>query len=325
MTGWIKLHRSILQWEWYADWKVWRVFEHLLLRANFEETEWRGRKITRGQIVISYTELAGRTGLTVQQVRTALDKLRKTEEITCKGCNKFSTITINNYTHYQGEGTANKVFEATNTQLGTQLGTPTRTEITRQSTRTNKAKNCINRPQKDTGGGDINTQATTPINTQPNTQGNTPERGEITTSKEVKKIQEGKKGRNKEPKETHIDFIFKQGGGVSVDNSADDTVIGAFEPLDENWWPSKDLCRLCNEAGLIDEAIRTIRMRYISVCNKRRFVYSNPDRGFVLFCKSYVSESLKDSGLSPDKVADSVAKFMSSVWPIKKGGKKKNV
>ena len=33
MSGWIKLHRKITEWEWYSDANTFRVFMHLLLTA----------------------------------------------------------------------------------------------------------------------------------------------------------------------------------------------------------------------------------------------------------------------------------------------------
>lgn len=40
--GWICLHRKILKWEWYQDTNTFRVFIHLLLNANWEDTKYMG-------------------------------------------------------------------------------------------------------------------------------------------------------------------------------------------------------------------------------------------------------------------------------------------
>ena len=42
MEGWIKLHRQILDWEWYDDINVKVLFLHLLLTANYEDKKWQG-------------------------------------------------------------------------------------------------------------------------------------------------------------------------------------------------------------------------------------------------------------------------------------------
>lgn len=112
--NWIKLNRSILEWEWYDDVNTFRVFVHLLLTANYKPKKWHGIEVDRGQRVISIGNLAEEVGLSVKQTRTALDKLLKTGEITKKGANKYTLITVENYAFYQdvdadeGEQRANK-------------------------------------------------------------------------------------------------------------------------------------------------------------------------------------------------------------------------
>jgi DNA-binding transcriptional MocR family regulator len=101
MEGWIKLHRKILEWEWYTDAPVRILFEHLLLTANYEDKKWRGMTIKRGQKVTSIGHLAEETGLSVRQVRTALEKLEKTKNVTSRATNKFTLVTIENYSLYQ--------------------------------------------------------------------------------------------------------------------------------------------------------------------------------------------------------------------------------
>lgn len=38
--GFINLHRKILDWEWYDDINVFRVFTHLLLTVNWTPAKW---------------------------------------------------------------------------------------------------------------------------------------------------------------------------------------------------------------------------------------------------------------------------------------------
>lgn len=99
--NWIKLNRAILDWEWYDDVNVARVFIHLLLTANYEPKNWHGIQIERGQRVISIGGLAEETGLTVRQTRTALDKLKATGELTSRATNKYTLVTIENYSKFQ--------------------------------------------------------------------------------------------------------------------------------------------------------------------------------------------------------------------------------
>jgi hypothetical protein len=76
--GYVNIHRKIVEWEWYSDINVYRVFTHLIYTANWNEQEWHGMKIERGQKITSLKHLSNETYLSVQQVRTALNKLKKT-------------------------------------------------------------------------------------------------------------------------------------------------------------------------------------------------------------------------------------------------------
>lgn len=101
MTGWIKLYRKFLEWEWYTDANVKALFIHCLLKANHEDKAWRGRIIERGSFITSIATLCAETGLTVQEVRTALKKLQKTKEINKQTTNLNTCVTVINYDDYQ--------------------------------------------------------------------------------------------------------------------------------------------------------------------------------------------------------------------------------
>lgn len=100
-SGFIKLHRSLLSWEWYTDYKTKDVFIHLLLTANYEDSDWRGVNISRGERATSYEKIASETGLSVRNVRTAIEHLKVTGEVTSKSYSKFTVFTLNNYDKYQ--------------------------------------------------------------------------------------------------------------------------------------------------------------------------------------------------------------------------------
>lgn len=103
MEGWIKVHRKLVDWEWYNDINVKVVFLHLLLTANHKEKQWKGQTILRGQKLTSIEHLADDVGLTFQQTRTALKKLKSTHEITIKTTNKNTLITVEKFNNYQFE------------------------------------------------------------------------------------------------------------------------------------------------------------------------------------------------------------------------------
>ena len=101
MSGWIKIHRQILEWEWYSDNNSFRVFLHLLLKANHKQKRYKGLELKIGTIITSRDILAIETGLSVQQIRTALDKLKSTNEVTIKTNSQGTIIEVVNYAKYQ--------------------------------------------------------------------------------------------------------------------------------------------------------------------------------------------------------------------------------
>ena len=100
-NGWIKLHRKILDWEWFTSPSTLQLFIYLLLRANKEDKKWRGILIKRGQLVTSVATISEETKLSTQQVRTSLNRLKSTNEITSKTTNKFTLVTVCKYESYQ--------------------------------------------------------------------------------------------------------------------------------------------------------------------------------------------------------------------------------
>lgn len=100
-NGFIKLHRSMLEWEWWEDINTFRLFVYCLLKANWEPSRFRGHDISRGSFVTGIPTLAKETGLSERQVRTALNHLKSTGEVTDKTTSKFRIITVNNYDKYQ--------------------------------------------------------------------------------------------------------------------------------------------------------------------------------------------------------------------------------
>lgn len=103
--GWVKLHRKIIDWEWYDDLNVRVLFLHLLLRVNYEDKLWRGITIKRGSFITSLQKMASESKLSLRQVRVALNKLKMTGEVTIETTNEYSVITINNYEVYQQNDT----------------------------------------------------------------------------------------------------------------------------------------------------------------------------------------------------------------------------
>lgn len=100
--GFIKLHRSILDWEWYESANTKIVFLHLLLKANWEDSRFQGYKVPKGSLVTSYKSLSDNLGISIKAVRVALEHLKSTGEVTIKRHSHFSIISLTNWEKYQG-------------------------------------------------------------------------------------------------------------------------------------------------------------------------------------------------------------------------------
>ena len=124
-NGWIKLHRCLL------DKAVWQcltegqrvVMITILLLADREERHWmwKGKKydLQPGQFITSLGSLSKKARVSVQTVRSALEKLEVLEFITRETTNRSTLITVLNWDVYQRNDTevntpANK--QATNKQ-----------------------------------------------------------------------------------------------------------------------------------------------------------------------------------------------------------------
>ena len=68
-TGWVRLYRSTLGWEWFDDPLTLQLWVVCLLKANYLPTRWRGVEIERGAFVTSVDGLCAETGQTTRQIR----------------------------------------------------------------------------------------------------------------------------------------------------------------------------------------------------------------------------------------------------------------
>lgn len=105
--GYIKIDRKILEWEWYTDVNTFRVFIHMILKANWKDAKFQGVEVPRGSFVSSYSTIASETCLSLRSVRTAITHLTLTGEVTVKRHAKFSVFTVKNYCLYQSSDTVN--------------------------------------------------------------------------------------------------------------------------------------------------------------------------------------------------------------------------
>lgn len=112
-NGFVKFDRKIANWRWYHDVNTFKLFFHLIITANYEPKPFENITVQRGQRVASYQSLATETQMSVQNVRTALNHLISTGEVTRQSTSKYTVFTIVNYNMYQdnqqtNQQTANK-------------------------------------------------------------------------------------------------------------------------------------------------------------------------------------------------------------------------
>ncbi len=100
-NGYIRLHRSLTGWRWYREPKTLALWLYILLNTNYEPHDMGDRTIERGQMATSLASLSKHTGLSVQEVRTAVGKLKKTGEIVVWSNRHMTIITVPNYDKYQ--------------------------------------------------------------------------------------------------------------------------------------------------------------------------------------------------------------------------------
>jgi hypothetical protein len=99
----IKLWGSIKDWEWADDLEMVGFWVHLLMEANWQDKQWRGIIVKRGQLIFGRREWAKKLNVSEQRLRTIIARLKSTSEITIQSTNKYSILTIVKYEKYQSQ------------------------------------------------------------------------------------------------------------------------------------------------------------------------------------------------------------------------------
>lgn len=100
MAGFIKLNRNIKNWRWYKSPNDLIVFLYMLLNAAYEPMECMQHNLKRGELIASTRFIASETGLTVQQVKTAIKHLLLTHDITKRSTAKNTVFKVENYDRF---------------------------------------------------------------------------------------------------------------------------------------------------------------------------------------------------------------------------------
>lgn len=105
MEWFIPLYRKIKEWGWYKSWPTKDLFIHILLSVNYKTWYWQWIEILPWQMVTWRKVLALELWLWEQQIRTALNNLLLTWEITIKSTKKYSILTLANWELYNQQVT----------------------------------------------------------------------------------------------------------------------------------------------------------------------------------------------------------------------------
>ncbi len=126
-NGWIKMHRRFTSWEWIGCASMVQLFVWLLLSASDKDERRRGVTVRRGQVLISQRRLAQQLHMSYQTLRTCLQRLQSTGEVTTagtKGTQGYTIVTICNYDSYQAPANdKQRIANALSTHLPTHLPT----------------------------------------------------------------------------------------------------------------------------------------------------------------------------------------------------------
>ncbi|HDP6075426.1 TPA: DnaD domain protein [Staphylococcus aureus] len=105
MTGWIKLHRKLLDSPIFQNEKLFKVFAYCLMKASHKDhTQLVGRRVVeleKGQFVFGRKRASEELRLKESTVRDYIKLLENLGTIVVKSDNKFSVITVVNWAIYQ--------------------------------------------------------------------------------------------------------------------------------------------------------------------------------------------------------------------------------
>ena len=98
---WVKLHRNIVDWEWFDDKNALKLLIYLNVKVNIVDKQWKGITVNRGSLVTGKYSITEDLGISVQQYRTALKKLVQSGEIVKKATNAYTILTLTKWEKMQ--------------------------------------------------------------------------------------------------------------------------------------------------------------------------------------------------------------------------------
>ena len=141
LNGFIVLYRKFCRWGWYTDHTVKDLFIHLLIMASYQDFDFKGERYPAGTMITTLSDLSQSIKFSPQQIRTALDKLESTGEISVKSTNKFTAITVVKWGDYQFHSLENNKQVTNNQQTNNKQITNKTSDTYYKNKETNKQSN----------------------------------------------------------------------------------------------------------------------------------------------------------------------------------------
>ncbi len=105
MSGWIKLHRKLLENAIFYKADYYQVWSYILLKVNFEDNQfiWNNEKklVEKGSGIFSQKKMAEVFGFDISKISRILKFLENENQIQIKTTNKFTEIKVLNWIEYQ--------------------------------------------------------------------------------------------------------------------------------------------------------------------------------------------------------------------------------
>lgn len=145
-STYIKMDRNLRFWRWFKNPKTVLVWIWLIMSANVEDHDFERETIHRGEVATSRKSISAATGLTENEVRTALDHLKSTGEITSRIRPKYQVITILRYCDYQAATSGKRTGKAPADHRQT-TGKPPQSKNGKNGKNEKNGKNVLSTPQ----------------------------------------------------------------------------------------------------------------------------------------------------------------------------------
>lgn len=105
MNRYIKLYESILDWQHFKQPGYLQVWISILMRVNYKDGyDRQGRKVKKGQVILSQREFCEDCGMSRNTLIKVLDGLKKSGEIKIETDRNYTLVTIVNWSKYQNDG-----------------------------------------------------------------------------------------------------------------------------------------------------------------------------------------------------------------------------